>query len=87
MGPENLRSSQTAADARLTWPNVLAWRVRRQGLRPFVLDGVIAGTWSVNGKGRGTEVAIEPFEPMSAAVARQAQSEAERLTAILAARS
>jgi hypothetical protein len=32
MSSGNLRSSRTAADALLTWPSVLAWRVRRQGL-------------------------------------------------------
>jgi hypothetical protein len=48
---------------------------------------VITGTWSVNGKGRRTEIAVEPFEPLSAAVAPRAESEAERLAAIVAARS
>jgi hypothetical protein len=57
-------------------------------LSPVLLvDGVIAGTWSVNGKGRGTEIVVEPFEPLSAAVAQRAESEVERLTAIVAARS
>jgi hypothetical protein len=62
---------------------------RPQGwLSPVLLvDGVITGTWSVNGKGRGTEIAVEPFEPLSAAVAPRVESEAERLAAILAARS
>jgi hypothetical protein len=57
-------------------------------LSPVLLvDGVIAGTWSVSGKGRGTEIVVEPFEPLSAAVAQRAESEVERLTAIVAARS
>jgi hypothetical protein len=62
---------------------------RPQGwLSPVLLvDGVITGTWSVNGKGRRTEIAVEPFEPLSAAVAPRAESEAERLAAIVAARS
>jgi hypothetical protein len=62
---------------------------RPQGwLSPVLLvDGVIAGTWSANGKGRGTEIVLEPFEALSAALAQRAESEAERLTAILAARS
>jgi hypothetical protein len=48
---------------------------------------VIAGTWSVNEKGGGTEIVVEPFEPLPAAVAQRAESEADRLTEILAARS
>jgi Winged helix DNA-binding domain len=32
MSPSNPRSSHTAAEAIVTWPHVLAWRVRRQGL-------------------------------------------------------
>jgi hypothetical protein len=62
---------------------------RPQGwLSPVLLvDGVIAGTWSVNGKGRRTGIVVEPFEPLSAAVAQRAESEAERLMAILASRS
>jgi hypothetical protein len=62
---------------------------RPQGwLSPVLLvDGVIAGTWSVNGKGRRTGIVVEPFEPRSAAVAQRAESEAERLMAILASRS
>jgi Winged helix DNA-binding domain len=62
---------------------------RPQGwLSPVLLvDGVMAGTWSVNGKGGGTEIVVEPFEPLPAAVAQRAESEAERLTALVAARS
>jgi hypothetical protein len=51
------------------------------------MDGAIAGTWSVNGTGGGTEIVVEPFTTLPAAVARRAESEAERLTAILAHRS
>jgi hypothetical protein len=62
---------------------------RPQGwLSPVLLvDGVIAGTWSVDGKGRDTRIVVDPFEPLSAAVAQRAASEAQRLAAILAARS
>jgi Winged helix DNA-binding domain len=62
---------------------------RPQGwLSPVLLvDGAIAGTWSVNGTGGGTEIVVEPFTTLPAAVARRAESEAERLTAILAHRS
>jgi hypothetical protein len=62
---------------------------RPQGwISPVLLvDGVIAGTWSANGKGRATEIVVDPFEKLSAAVAQRAEAEAERLAAILATRS
>jgi len=43
----------------------------------FLVDGVVAGTWRFE-KGR---VIVSPFEALAAAVARDVDSEAERLAA------
>jgi Winged helix DNA-binding domain len=47
----------------------------------FLVDGFVAGTWRAD-KGR---VVVEPFAPLSRAVRRQVEDEAERLEAFLAA--
>jgi hypothetical protein len=50
MSPQTPRSSHTAAEALLTWPNVLAWRVRRQGLAERApADGALAVVARIGG--------------------------------------
>jgi hypothetical protein len=46
----------------------------------FLVDGFVAGTWSVGDGG----VAVEPFAPLSRASRRELKDEAERLEAFLA---
>jgi hypothetical protein len=81
------------------WDNVLlAWADRRRVLpeayrktvikvngdvaQTFLVDGFVAGIWRVD-DGR---VALEPFEPLSAAARREIEDEAGRLEAFLVLR-
>ena len=58
---------------------------RPQGwLSPVLLvDGVMAGVWRHERKGRRLEVTVEPFRKVSRAVRTAAEGEAERLAAYL----
>jgi hypothetical protein len=47
----------------------------------FLVDGLVAGTWRAEG---GAHVVPEPFAPLSRAVRREVEDEAERLEAFLA---
>ena len=46
----------------------------------FLVDGFVAGTWSV----RDGRIALEPFSPLSRSTQRELQEEAGRLEAFLA---
>lgn len=45
----------------------------------FLLDGRVAGTWSVERKGKKACLRIVPFEPLSSGAAKQLAEEGERL--------
>ena len=53
----------------------------RRGAATFLVDGFVAGTWSVEG-GR---VRLEPFAPLPRGVRREVEEEAGRLEAFLRA--
>lgn len=49
-------------------------------IRPTILiDGLVAGTWSLEGRGRKATLALRPLERLSARTRRELGDEAERL--------
>jgi Winged helix DNA-binding domain len=69
---------------------ILPERYRKTVIRPngdvlptFLVDGFVAGSWSVRGK----KLALEPFEPLPKRVRAQVEREGERAVAFLGGRS
>jgi hypothetical protein len=50
-----------------------------QSVNTFLVDGAVAGKWSVKRTGKKAELLVEPFEKLAAKAKKELQSEGERL--------